>query len=93
MSRFMSILGNGIQFAHRWVGAVASHLLECPSESIRVHIREWNSVRECILNTPAFQQARGECREQRVFVGVVVNVGVVTKENLTIKITSQRMNI
>ena len=24
----MSILGNGIQFAHRWVGAVAPHFLE-----------------------------------------------------------------
>ena len=24
----MSILGNGIQFAQRWVGAVASHFLE-----------------------------------------------------------------
>ena len=59
------------------MGAVASHFLECPSEPIHVHIREWNSVRECILNKPAFQRAQGECREQRVFVGVVVIVGCV----------------
>ena len=50
-------------------------------------------IPERIPNTPAYQRARGECREQRVFAvvvfGAVVAVVVVfgAVEILTIKVT------
>ena len=43
-----------------------------PSEPVHDHIWEWNSIPARIPNTPAYQRALGECREQKVVVVVDV---------------------